>query len=96
MDDYAVISSHRNDLSAIWNVVLSESEHGGLDIQRLEVFPNRIKNFKAGLIPTGDKDHAFVRDHVRDLSAKLGAVVEQELGSHGQLIIDVGHNQRKT
>lgn len=96
VDDYAVVSSHRNDLSAIWNVVVAESDDGALDFRRLEVFPNRIKNFKAGLIPKGDKDYDFVRDHVRDLSAKLGTVVEQELGGDGQLVIDVGRNLRNT
>lgn len=94
VDDYAVVSSHRNDLSAIWNVTLAESNDGRLELQRLEVFPNRIRSFKAGLIPVGYQDHDFVRDHVRDLSAKLRTTVEEELGDHGQIIVDLRQGQR--
>lgn len=89
LDDYAVVSQYRNDLSAIWSVVVAESERGKLELQRLEVYPNRIKLFKAGLIPPSDKDHDFVQDHVRNLSAHFGTVVETELGSDGQLVIDL-------
>lgn len=91
-DDYAVVSDFRNDLSAIWNVTVAETEHRKLAPQRVEVFPNRIKHFQAGVIPRGDSDHDFVVDRLRSLSAEFGTVVEAELGSSGQLIVDVTRN----
>lgn len=96
VDDYAVVPSHRNDLSAVWNVIVAEKSNGdGLELLRLEVFPNRIKSFQAGLIPSDDLDHKFVRDRVTELSAKLGTAVERELGNEGQLVVhlNIDHNE---
>jgi len=89
VDDYAVNTQFRNDLSAAWNVSVEESVDGKLQLCRLQVFPNRIRSFQAGLLSQEDMDHRFVCDRVRELSARFNTVVEAELGDRGQLIIDL-------
>lgn len=89
VDDYAVNSRFRNDLSAAWNVSVRESADGKLELSRLEVFPNRIKSFQAGLLAKEEEDHGFVCDRFRTLSKKFGTVVESKLGDEGQLVVDL-------
>lgn len=89
LDDYAVVPNFRNDLSAVWNVMVTEPEPGKLKLGRVEVFPTRIKLFKTGLLSAGDSDHSFVCSKVRDLSRKFGTAARSELGDDGQLVIDI-------
>lgn len=89
VDDYAVVPRYRNDLGAIWNLTMTTKEGGGLEMRKIEVFPTRIKHFKAGLAPEGGQHHGFVCERVRTLSAKLGTTVEAGLGDEGQLIVDI-------
>jgi poly-gamma-glutamate capsule biosynthesis protein CapA/YwtB (metallophosphatase superfamily) len=84
VDDYAVNITFRNDLSALWRVTATEQS-----ITKLELFPNRIQKFAAHLLDKDDVDHAWVDSKFRELCARFGTKVEKELGSHGQLIVDV-------
>lgn len=94
VDDYAVNSRYRNDLSAAWKVTLTDSRGGKLEPSRLEVFPSRIKSFQAGLLSENDPDHSFVCDRIRALSANFGTIVETEFGDGGQLVVDLQSQSR--
>ena len=100
VDDYAVDRKFRNDLSAAWRVSVGERERGysgegveeaeeGLEVKKLEVFPNRIKLFQAGLLGRGNDDHEWVQRKFRDLCEDFGTRVEEELGEQGQIVVDV-------
>ena len=73
VDDYAVVKDWRNDLSAAWRVSVQEREgegqdgEGGLEVVKLEVFPNRIKLFQAGLLNREDEDHRWVQKKFKEL-----------------------------
>jgi poly-gamma-glutamate capsule biosynthesis protein CapA/YwtB (metallophosphatase superfamily) len=88
VDDYAVNTEWRNDLSALWRVsVLEEAER--LKIKRLEVFPNRIKAFQAGLLRWEDADHNWLTKRFRELCTEMGTKVDDELGADGQIVIEI-------
>ena len=88
VDDYAVNSKWRNDLSALWRVIFTE-EGTTLKLNRLEVYPNRIKTFQAGLLDRNDDDHRWLTNRFRELCAEMGTKVEDELGADGQILIEV-------
>ncbi|CRG84340.1 hypothetical protein PISL3812_01637 [Talaromyces islandicus] len=84
VDDYAVHAKYRNDLGAVYRVVVreegrSENETGPaaasskkLTPFRLEIFPTRIKLFQAHLLnDTRDKDHKWVCERIRTLTKEL-------------------------
>ncbi|GAD98204.1 polyglutamate biosynthesis protein [Paecilomyces variotii No. 5] len=113
IDDYALNEEFRNDLGAVWRVVVregsgsgsgfgslishlhdSDAKQGkkkgaGLELVRLEIFPTRCDRFQAMLLDREDRDHAWVREKIRMLSADLGTRVRQELGEEGQVIVDL-------
>lgn len=89
VDDYALNEEFRNDLGAVWRVVVSERAEGGLRLDRLEVFPTRVERFRACLLEVGDADHAWVRERIGGLSRELGTAVREELGEMGQLVVDL-------
>ena len=95
VDDYALNGEFRNDLGAVWRVVVSEGGSGdqdlagGLKLDRLEVFPSRVERFSANLLDTRDPDHGWVRRRVAGLSAEMGTMVNEELGSEGQVVFDL-------
>ena len=94
VDDYAVDPEFRNDLSAAWRVTVggkTEKKDGEseLEIKKLEVFPNRIQRFKAHLLEKQDEDHKFLESKFRELCHAFGTKVEKELGSQGQIVVDV-------
>lgn len=88
VDDYAVVHEFRNDLSALWQVTVAEEDEK-LKIKRLEVFPNRIKNFQAGLLDRSEVDHRWLTRRFRNLCAEMGTQVQHELGIEGQLVIEM-------
>jgi poly-gamma-glutamate capsule biosynthesis protein CapA/YwtB (metallophosphatase superfamily) len=94
VDDYAVDKSWRNDLSAAWRVTVGVKDEAGeqrvrLVVQKLEVFPNRIHRFSANLLSPDDEDHQWMKERFRQLCGAFGTKVEEELGSEGQIIINV-------
>ncbi|KAJ9651168.1 hypothetical protein H2198_009545 [Neophaeococcomyces mojaviensis] len=89
VDDYAVNAEYRNDLSAAWNVHVHMEEDQPIEISKLEVFPNRIKKFQAELIDQKDVDHKWICKKFRALCADLGTVVEEGLGTIGQIVVDL-------
>jgi len=94
VDDYAVDPGWRNDLSAAWRVTVSEKDQndkrgGGLEVRKLEVFPNRISLFHANLLSAEDEDHKWIERKFRALCTALGTKVEKELGEEGQIVVDV-------
>ena len=88
VDDYALIPGYRNDLSAIWRLSLSQSE-GKLKMNKLEIFPSRIRQFQAELLDASDPDHDWVRSKLREQSSHFGTVTQDRLGEKGQLVIDL-------
>lgn len=96
IDDYAVNPKFRNDLSAAWNVTVAESTVGKLEVKKLEVFPNRIFKFQAGLLSKDHRDHEFVCDKLRELCGNFGTTVNRELGDGGQLIVDIERNSSRS
>ncbi|KAF2259041.1 putative polyglutamate biosynthesis protein [Lojkania enalia] len=92
VDDYAVNATYRNDLSAIWRVgVETSSGPSGkrLRVERLEVFPCRIKRFQANLLEEGDADHSWVSNKLRELSKHLGTEIRKDLGEDGKIILAI-------
>ena len=102
VDDYAVDSGYRNDLSAIWRVSVDEVEGGAetgaaesqndkqtrLKLKRLEIFPTRIKSFQANLLEPSDPDHGWVRERITQLTRELGMQDKLGIGTEGQLIYE--------
>ena len=93
IDDYALTPGYRNDLSAIWRVTVSEVEKqtNGKDlcVKKLEVFPTRIKSFRAQLLDQKDPDHEWVCDQITTLSQKFSAQNSPETGMEGQLVFEL-------
>ncbi|CEJ58465.1 hypothetical protein PMG11_07119 [Penicillium brasilianum] len=91
VDDYALNGEFRNDLGAVWRVVVKEQARGrGIELDRLEIFPTRVEKFRATLLDHGDRDHGWVRERIGELSLDLGTVVRGEAGDQGQIIVDIG------
>lgn len=90
VDDYALSMEFRNDLSAVWRVIVKEKERGkGLVLDRLEIFPTRVEKFRAMLLDKGDRDHTWVTERIEELSADLGTRVKEGLGEQGQIVVDI-------
>ncbi|KAJ9624596.1 uncharacterized protein PV06_06406 [Exophiala oligosperma] len=87
VDDYAVDSAWRNDLSAAWRVTVGETTADRLAVKKLEVFPNRIQKFQARLLEAEDEDHKWVETKFRELCATFHTVVDDDLGPEAQLVI---------
>lgn len=88
VDDYALNEEYRNDLGAVWRVCVKEG-HGGVVLDRLEIFPTRIDRFRAMLLDFEDGDHRWVREKVSWLSAELDTSVRADTGTLGQIIVDL-------
>ncbi|KAJ5492435.1 Capsule synthesis protein CapA [Penicillium expansum] len=89
VDDYALNEEYRNDLGALWRVVVREKSGGGLGLERLEIFPTRVERFKAVLLDSKDADHAWVRRRICELSGELGTSVKGPLGEKGEVIVEL-------
>ncbi|KAE8362866.1 hypothetical protein BDV27DRAFT_13744 [Aspergillus caelatus] len=90
VDDYALNGQFRNDLGALWRVMVAEDGRGGLSLGRLEVVPTRCQRFEVEVLRIDDEDHAWVRERVGELSREFGTVVKGELGRDGQVVVDLG------
>ena len=97
VDDYRLDCEFRNDLGAVWRVVVREEKKGegeaerkGLVLDRLEVFPTRVEKFRAMLLDPGDRDHGWVGERIRVLSLEFGTRVREEVGDQGQIVVDIG------
>jgi poly-gamma-glutamate capsule biosynthesis protein CapA/YwtB (metallophosphatase superfamily) len=82
VDDYATNEKYRNDLGAVYRVIVREESREGnnetgptnapLTPVRLEIFPTSIKLFQAHLLSnTKDKDHKWVCERIRTLTGEL-------------------------
>jgi poly-gamma-glutamate capsule biosynthesis protein CapA/YwtB (metallophosphatase superfamily) len=81
VDDYALNASYRNDLGALWRVVVQDEEEeedeendeqgGRLRPVRLEIFPTRIRLFQAQLLDSSDPDHQWLCDRIAALTEEL-------------------------
>ncbi|KAJ5458304.1 hypothetical protein N7475_009692 [Penicillium sp. IBT 31633x] len=91
VDDYALNEEYRNDLGAVWRVVVREKGGGddGIEVERLEIFPTRVQRFRATLLDSVDADHVWVRRRIRSLSADLGTTVRSQLGEEGEIVVQV-------
>ena len=97
VDDYALTPGFRNDLSAVWRVKLREEECNSdgtgrgpqLKLDRLEIFPTRIKHFQAQRLDPSDADHQWVCEKIATLSTEYGVEANSDLGPESQLIIDL-------
>ena len=93
VDDYALVEEYRNDLSAVWRVSFVEDSQR-LDLDRLEIFPTRIKTFQAQLLRKGEPDFEWLRDKLSSLCADLGTAIESETGDDHQLVIDLRSKEK--
>lgn len=100
VDDYALNVRFRNDLGAVWRVVVREVERSssrsdgsggelGLELDRLEIFPTRCDRFQVTLLDTDDEDHGWVRTKITALSEEMGTKVNRILGEAGQVVVDL-------
>lgn len=85
VDDYALVPSHRNDLSAVWRVGVVE-EPTRLRLSKLEVHPTRIEHFRSILLAKHDRDHVWVCEKIKALSNLLSPLLDIEVGEDGQLV----------
>ncbi|GAB1191386.1 hypothetical protein APSETT444_000558 [Aspergillus pseudonomiae] len=91
VDDYALDAEFRNDLGALWRVLVEEDGRGGgLSLGRLEVVPTRCRLFEVEVLGVDDEDHGWVRRKLGELSREFGTVVQGELGRDGQIVLDLG------
>ena len=81
VDDYALTPGYRNDLSAIWQVMVEESlDHTGeksLRLKQLKILPTRIERFQAQALNSGDEDFRWVNDKIAKLSHDLGTTIDR-------------------
>jgi poly-gamma-glutamate capsule biosynthesis protein CapA/YwtB (metallophosphatase superfamily) len=96
VDDYAVTLGYRNDLSAIWRVIVEEfdqaegvEEKRALKLKRLEVYPTRIKDFQVNGLEAKNPDNEWVREKIVSLSRANGMKELPFMGRDGQLIIEL-------
>jgi poly-gamma-glutamate capsule biosynthesis protein CapA/YwtB (metallophosphatase superfamily) len=92
VDDYAVNSTFRNDLGAIWQVTVAEQDRGSqnaLALKRLDIFPTRIKRFQVNLLDRDDADHKWVREKLAMLCNEFDTEIKQESSETGQLVVDL-------
>jgi poly-gamma-glutamate capsule biosynthesis protein CapA/YwtB (metallophosphatase superfamily) len=96
VDDYAVTPGYRNDLSAIWQVLVEEidradyvHEKNALKLKRLEVYPTRIQDFQVNVLESNDPDHEWVTDKIVSLSRANGMKQLPSMGKDGQLVIEL-------
>ncbi|EEA28476.1 polyglutamate biosynthesis protein, putative [Talaromyces marneffei ATCC 18224] len=98
VDDYAVNKEYRNDLGALYRVIVQEQQEGGVRPARLEA---HLLQHLAG----GDGDHDWVVDTISRLTGELMGsececgyghedmtgknIVRPRLGDRGQLIVDL-------
>lgn len=97
VDDYALNEEFRNDLGGVWRVVVS-TDNGdggsrgkgkGLALDKLEMFPTRCDRFQVTLLEVDDEDHGWVRRKIMKLSEEMGTRARRELGSEGQVVVDL-------
>ncbi|KAJ6005770.1 polyglutamate biosynthesis protein [Penicillium sp. IBT 35674x] len=88
VDDYVVHEKYRNDLGAIWRVIVT-GEAKNLVLDRLEIFPTRIDRFRANLLDKSDRDHDWVKEKIQELSENLGTAVCSDTGEQGQILINI-------
>ncbi|KAJ5496925.1 Capsule synthesis protein CapA [Penicillium fimorum] len=89
VDDYALNDEYRNDLGALWRVVVKEKGGGGVGLERLEIFPTRVERFRAVLLDYKDLDHVWVRRRITGLSEEFGTSVSAALGEKGEVVIEL-------
>lgn len=92
VDDYAFHADYRNDLGAVWRVLVKErggGNDGTLVLDRLEIFPTRIDRFRALLLDVHGEDHGWVRSKIGELSRDFGTNVRKEVGEQGQIVVDL-------
>ncbi|KAJ5356392.1 hypothetical protein N7517_011001 [Penicillium concentricum] len=89
VDDYALNEEYRNDLGALWRVVVREMSGGGIGLERLEIFPTRVERFRAILLDYRDPDHVWVRRRVSELSEEFGTSVRAALGEEGEVVVEL-------
>lgn len=88
VDDYVVHEKYRNDLGAVWRVIVT-GEAKNLVLDRLEIFPTRIDHFRANLLDKSDKDHEWITEKIQELSGELGTAVRSDTGEQGQILINI-------
>jgi len=94
VDDYAVDRNWRNDLSAVWRVIVGSNNEVAdqgerLEVKRLEVYPTRIEQFSANMKRPDEEGHQWVAEKFRNLCDEFGTKVEQESGDCGSIIVKV-------
>ena len=86
VDDYALTPEYRNDLSAVWRLNVIEDDLR-LELDKLEIFPTRIKTFQAQRLMANEPDFVWFRKKLGTLCTELGTTVEPELGEDSHLTI---------
>ena len=89
VDDYAVNTTYRNDLSGIWRVGLDTTQEGKLQVRKLELYPSQIKRFQANLLKRSDPEHAWVHSKFQQLCRSFGTEVQRVFGDEGQILVHV-------
>jgi poly-gamma-glutamate capsule biosynthesis protein CapA/YwtB (metallophosphatase superfamily) len=87
VDDYAVNEEFRNDLSAVWQVRVTEEGEEILKVRQLRVIPTRIEKFVARRLGAEEGDNCFVRDKIKMLSQEMGT--RSKVEGDGSLVVDL-------
>ena len=90
VDDYAITQEYRNDLSAIWRVIVEGDEQQRLRLKALEIFPTRIHRFQAEMLAPIDPDHDWVCQRIISLSQDMGTTnFSQTEGTYKRLVLNL-------
>jgi poly-gamma-glutamate capsule biosynthesis protein CapA/YwtB (metallophosphatase superfamily) len=94
VDDYAVDAGFRNDVSAVWRVVLGAKEGDGegwkgVSVKRLEVYPTRCRRFVTGFLEESERDYEWIRGKIKSLSAEFGTEVADWKGEDERAVLVV-------
>ncbi len=85
VDDYAVTPGYRNDLSAIWQLTVSEAQDANdsadsdntcsIKLKSLEIHPTIIERFQARRLQPKERDNVWVCQKIKELSHELGTEI---------------------
>jgi poly-gamma-glutamate capsule biosynthesis protein CapA/YwtB (metallophosphatase superfamily) len=95
VDDYAVDEEYRNNMSAMWSVIVEErpsDRESSLKLKRLDIYPTAIRSFQALILEPGVRDHDWVTNKIRTLSSRFGTRMQTEPAGDGQLVLDLRDN----
>ena len=85
VDDYAVDPAFRNNISALWRVVVGPKAEADvkLEVKKVEIYPTLCKRFITSRLQKNNPDYGWVKETLQRLSRTWGTKVAEEEGEDG-------------